>query len=113
MVTAETVRKAAHALPRVEEGPCYGTAGFRVAGRLFARLRDDDATLVLRADFGTRDMLLEARPSVFFITDHYRGHPWVLVRLARIGRAELEDLLLIAWRQVAPKGLVTPSRKNS
>ena len=104
--TAETVRSLAVALPRAEEGPCYGTPGFRVAGRLFARLREDGDTLVLRADLDTRDALIEARPDLFFTTDHYRGHPWVLVHFRLLPVDELRGLLAAAWRQVAPKRLV-------
>jgi hypothetical protein len=47
-VTVDTVRQLMFAFPGVEEGPCYGTAGFRVRGKFLARLRDDDETLVVK-----------------------------------------------------------------
>jgi hypothetical protein len=40
-------RRIALALPGVEEGPSYGTSGFRVAGKLFARIKEDGVTLVV------------------------------------------------------------------
>ena len=33
-----------------------------------------------------RDFRMKSDPETFFITDHYRGYPTVLVRLARAGR---------------------------
>jgi hypothetical protein len=42
----------------------------------------------------------------FFVTDHYQNYPMVLVRLDKIRRAELVDLLERAWRAVAPAALV-------
>ena len=106
-VTYETVREIALALPGVEEGPCYGTPGLRVRGRLFARLWEDGETLVLKVGFDAREMLMAANPETFFITDHYAGYPYVLVRLPQVGREQIEHLIEEAWRLNAPKRLVT------
>ena len=45
-------------------------------------------------------------PGAFFVTDHYRGYPAVLVRLGVVAPAQLRALLEEAWRQVAPKRVV-------
>ncbi|HEY2291641.1 MAG TPA: MmcQ/YjbR family DNA-binding protein [Thermoanaerobaculia bacterium] len=105
-VTYETVREIALALPGVEEGPCYGTPGLRVRGKLFARLWEDGETLVLKVGFDAREMLMAANPETFYITDHYTGHPYVLVRLPKVGREQIEHLIEEAWRLNAPKRLV-------
>jgi hypothetical protein len=105
-VTFETARKIALSLPGVVEGPCYGTPGFRVKGKLIARVREDGETLVVRTDLDTRDALLEANPGVYHLTDHYRGHPWVLIHLSRVREGDLRERLEDAWRGVAPKRLV-------
>ena len=102
-VTHAKLRKLAMALPEVEEGTSYGTLAFRVKGKFFARLRDDDESLVIRSDFVEREVLMEADPEVFFITDHYRDHPMLLVRLSAVAADELADLLEASWRRVAPK----------
>ena len=49
---------------------------------------------------------LAAAPATYFVTDHYRGYPAVLVRLPTADAAELGPLLAEAWRQVAPKRVV-------
>jgi hypothetical protein len=105
-VTYETVREIALALPGVEEGPCYGTPGLRVRGKLFARLWEDGETLVLKVGFDAREMLMAANPETFYITDHYAGYPYVLVRLPKVRREQIEHLIEEAWRLSAPKRLV-------
>ncbi len=105
-VTYETVRQIALALPGVEEGPCYGTPGLRVRGKLFARLWEDGETLVLKVGFDAREMLVAAHPETFFLTDHYVGYPYVLVRLPKARREQMESLIEEAWRLSAPKRLV-------
>jgi hypothetical protein len=105
-VTFETVREIALALPGVEEGLSYGTPGFRVKGKLFARIWEDGETLVLKIGFDAREILMKAEPATFFLTDHYAGYPFVLVRLPVIDRAKLAGVVEEAWRLNAPKRLL-------
>ena len=48
---------------------------------------------------------MRAKPGTFFITDHYRDYPAVLVRLAKIREGEMRDLLGRAWEFVMKKRL--------
>lgn len=105
-VTVEELRKIVLALPGVEEGPCYGTPGFRVRKKLLARLWEDGETLVLKVDPYARESLLRLQPETFFLTDHYSGYPYVLVRLKQIEPSQLGELLEAAWRAAAPKKLL-------
>ena len=41
MATVDDVRRIALALPATAEKPSYGTPGFRVRDKLFARVHDD------------------------------------------------------------------------
>ena len=104
-VTADTARRVLLSFPGVEEGPCYGTAGFRVRGKFLARLRDDDTVLVVKCGDIERDLRMQADPKAFFITDHYRGWPTVLVRLGSVSEADLRDVVEVAWLLSAPKRL--------
>jgi hypothetical protein len=105
-VTFETVRRLALRLPDVEEGLCYATPAFRVQKKLIARLWEDGGTLVVRTDFDTREALMAADPGTFFITDHYRGYPWILVRLERVEKSNLRRLLEDAWKKSASRRLL-------
>ena len=101
-VTFATVRRLARALPGAEEGTSYGTPAFRVRGSLFARLREDGDSLVLKVDPDVRDALVRSRPRIFYVTDHYRGYPMVLVRLSEVGLEDLRELLTESWRRAVP-----------
>jgi hypothetical protein len=95
------------ALPGVEESTAYGTPGLRVKGKILARLRTEaDGALALRCDFLDRQILLQADPDAFFVTDHYLNYPMILVRLKRVRKSALRDLIERAWRMVAPAKLV-------
>jgi hypothetical protein len=105
-VTFDEVRQLALALPEVDEGTSYGTPAFKVRGKFLSRLKEDGETLVVRIDMDERDVLMAANPETFYITDHYRGYPAMLVRMAAVDAEELRELLEEAWRLVAPKRLV-------
>ncbi len=97
---------AAVALPGVQEGTSYSTPALHVRKKLLARLREDGETVAVRVELLDRDVLLEADPQAFFVTDHYRAHPWILVRLADAEHGVVVELVEQAWRREAPKRLV-------
>ena len=102
-LTFDTVRELARALPNVEEGGAAGAPALKVKGKLLAWLRDDPAFLAVKVSPVNREYLLQVEPAIFFVTNHYRDYPIVLIRLSRIGRRQLAEVLEEAWRQVAPK----------
>jgi hypothetical protein len=107
VVTDEDVRRIALSLPETAEGPCYGTPGFRVKGKLFARIREEgDVLVVFVADMEEKAALLASEPDVLFSLPHYDGHPSVLVRMGAVDADELAELLTDAWRARAPKRLL-------
>jgi hypothetical protein len=112
VATESDVRAIALALPGTEERPSYGTPGFRVKDRLFARVREQGVLLVWCADEGEKDFLLRADPAKFFTTPHYDGHPSVLVRLDAVDREELRELLTDSWRVRAPKRLAASLERD-
>ncbi|MBZ4371847.1 MmcQ/YjbR family DNA-binding protein [Corallococcus sp. AS-1-6] len=99
-LTVDDVREMALALPSTEERPSYGTPGFRVSDKLFARVLDDDS-IVIKLDFDHREALLDSKPDMFEVTPHYQDWPMVIVRLKTVDRRLLEALLKEAWRRSA------------
>ena len=95
------------ALPGVELSTSYGTPSIKVKGKIMARLRSEaEGGLAIRCDFVDRQMLLQAAPEAFFLTDHYVNYPMILIRLDQVRRDALPDLVERAWRMVAPKRLI-------
>jgi hypothetical protein len=112
VATEDDVRRLALALPATAEKPSYGTPGFRVADKLFARVRepvdgeDHDVVVLWVSDLAEKEAMLAADPDRFTTTPHYDGHPTVLVRFDRVEVDDLADLLEDAWRARAPAKLV-------
>ena len=50
-------------------------------------------------------MLVEASGGTFYVTDHYLNHPFMLVKLSAVRRADLEEQLEQAWELAAPPRL--------
>ena len=99
-VTFDTVREIAQTLPGAEESTSYGTPAFKVKKKLFARQHQDGESLVIGVDFDQREEMMKAAPEKFYITDHYLNYPWMLVRMSKVNRDELRDLLMGSWRKV-------------
>jgi hypothetical protein len=110
-LTFDTVCEIARDLPGVEAGTSYGTPALRLKGKFFSRLREDGDSLVVKVDFTERDMLMEADPEVFYITDHYLNYPSVLVRLSKVKRATLADLLRHSWERESKPRSTRAKRK--
>ena len=105
-VTYRELVRLALSLPGVEQGTSYGTPALRVKRKLLLRLKEDGETVALHVPMEAREVLLRSDSDVFFLTDHYRNDPMVLVRLAAIDRDRLADLLEMAWRERATKRMV-------
>jgi len=106
-VTAAQLRKIALSFPEASEKTSYGKPAFAVGKKFFTRLRAEDNSIVFIVDdLHTRDMMLELDPKTYFITDHYKDYPSVLVRMERITQDELCAMLERRWRKIAPKKLV-------
>jgi hypothetical protein len=100
-MTFKDVRKMAMGLEGVEESTSYGTAAFKIRGKLIARLKEDGESLVVGTTFEEREEMMRAEPETYYITDHYLNYPWVLVRLPKVHPDALRDLLKGAVRLAA------------
>jgi len=93
-------------LPGVVEGTSFGTPALHVRRKFLARLKEDGKTVAIRVDFLDRDVLLQLDPKAFYLTDHYRPYPAMLVRLEEAKPELMKRLLEEAWRRQAPRSLV-------
>jgi len=111
-VTAAQLKKIALSFPEASEKRSYGKPAFVVGKKFFTRLRAEDNSIVLVVEYmHMRDMMLELDPKTYFITDHYKDYPSVLVRMERITQDELCAMLERRWRKIAPKKLVAAMDK--
>ena len=103
----KTVETIARALPDVEVTTAWGSPAVKVRGKMFACMAINKAaepnSLAVMMDFADRDALLEDDPDTYYLKDHYRNYPCVLVRLSRIRTEALRDLIVGAHRFVSAK----------
>lgn len=104
----ERVKAVGLALPDVEATTKYdGSPVLKMGGSFLAGLAThrsaEPGTLVVRVGFEERACLLEDAPETYYVTDHFRRHPVVLVRLSRLDRDALRDVLSMSWRLTVGK----------
>jgi hypothetical protein len=106
-MTWKQLCKLGRALPAVDEAFWYGTPALKVGGKGFCRLKENGKDAVFLLDsVEEQEALIDALPEVYYITDHYRGWPAVLARLAKLRVPECRVRLERAWRRKAPAKVV-------
>lgn len=69
--------------------------------KLFVRLKEDGETIALYNN--ERDEWIAKNEDVFFITDHYKNYPMLLVDLNMVSKEDLVKLIETSWRIRASK----------
>jgi hypothetical protein len=106
-MTWQQLCKLGRQLPEVIEDIWFRTPALKVRGKAFVRLKEDGESVVfLLSGVDEQEFLVGARPGIYYITDHYRGYPAVLARLAALRTGEARLRLECAWRIKAPKTLM-------
>jgi hypothetical protein len=123
MASWDEVEAIASSLPEVDESTSYGNRDWKVRKRTFAwdrplrkgeveglggfepegRAPSGEILVVRVADEEAKQALLSSEPEIYFATPHFDGYPAVMIRLERIGREELQEVVTEAWLSRAPK----------
>jgi hypothetical protein len=92
-------------MPGVVNDTAYGAPALKLSGKLVACIPTNKSaeanSLVVQIDVEHRAELLRQQPDIYYITDHYAPHSTVLVRLSKISRTDLKELLRDACRFVS------------
>lgn len=70
------------------------------------RVARDDVVAVRTVDVADKEALLATGDEALFTEPHYNGFPAILVRLPLVDLGLLEELVVDAWRTLAPRTLV-------
>jgi len=105
-VTADDVREIALSLPRAYEALVRDQVKFRVGRLVFLALSRDETTMGFGYPREERAGLIAAEPDKYFwpIPSDMR-YQWMRVRLGRIDRDELHEIIVGAWKLTVPKKL--------
>ena len=104
MIALEEIRSMIKRLPGAREEPSYGSPGFKVKKKLFARLHQkEDAVVIVLNSVQEQQRLIAENPEIYYIIEHSRGYLAVLLN-RYITEVEFFPILERAWRRVAGKG---------
>ena len=94
--------KIALAFPGTEEVLWFNKPAVFLHGQFLTKVHDKEEAMTFRvSSMEMRDMMLEAEPELFYITDHYRKFPFVLVRLSALTKTVLKEMLVGRAAQLA------------
>jgi len=114
-MTFDDIRKIGLKLPRAEESRYYRMPALKVDDEVFVVCTSHPSaepnSVSVPVGFKRRAELIARDPAVFYLKPHYEPYPVVLVRLDRIERVTLGQLLRSAYRAVA-SGKVKPGRRR-
>jgi len=100
----ELVRSIGEALPDVKDATSSRGTALKLKGKLLAckaiHKSAEPDSLMVRISLKRREALLAQNAEVYYLTDHYVPYPAILVRLPRIKRASLKELLTESWEFV-------------
>jgi len=91
-------------LPELVRSVTHGTPSLKVKNGFIGRLKDAD-TFAIFCPLEEKLLLLESVPAIYFETDHYKGWPYVLIRLNAVSDEELAHRIKRAWYAKAPAKL--------
>jgi hypothetical protein len=92
------------------EGPYFGRPSVFHGEAFVGRVHDKEEAVVLRVgSIEMRDVMLEAEPKLFYITEHYRSWPGLLARLSGLDSRSLKNLVMARIAEVA----ANPARKRA
>jgi hypothetical protein len=95
MITRAQGWKIALAIPGSKEVLWFRKPAVFLHDQFLTKVHDKEEAMTLRvSSMEMRDMMLEAEPELFYITDHYRNFPFVLARLSALTPKTLKEILV-------------------
>src|SRR5471030_2436374 len=102
MLSKAEARKIMLAIPGTYERLWFNQPSIFIHDRFLAKTHHkEDAVTLQVGSMEMRDIMLEAEPKLFYITDHYRKFPFVLVRLSALTKTVLKEMLVGRAAQLA------------
>jgi len=108
VVTIDDVRVFATRLPRAYEALVRDRVKFRVGRIVFLAFSADEQVMGFGFPKEERAALVAAEPGKFLMPlQSDMRYNWLRVQLASIDQAEMEELVLDAWRMCVPTSVAT------
>src|SRR5260221_10407820 len=103
--------KIALSFPGTEEVLWFNKPAVFLRGQFLTKVHDKEEAMTFRvSSMEMRDMMLEAEPGLFYITDHYRNFPFLLARLSALTPKILKELVAGRAAQLAETAAKRPKK---
>jgi len=113
MLSKAEARKIMLSIPGTDERLWFNQPSVFIHDRFLAKTHHkEDAVTLQVGSMEMRDMMLEAEPKLFYITDHYRNFPFVLARLSALTPTLLKQLIAGRAAQLAEGADKVKKRKK-
>jgi len=113
MITRAQGWKIALAIPGTVEVLWFRKPAVFLHDQFLTKVHDKEEAMTLRvSSMEMRDMMLEAEPELFYITDHYRNFPFVLARLSALTPKTLKEILAGRAAQLAEQADKVAKKKR-
>jgi hypothetical protein len=100
-LTKTEARKIMLGVNGMSEGKYFGKPAIFLGEDFVGRVHDKEEAIALRiSTIEMRDVMLEAEPKLFYITEHYRAWPMLLARLSALTAKSLKELVAARVREI-------------
>jgi hypothetical protein len=112
MLSRAEARRIMLAIPGTDERLWFNRPSVFIHDRFLSKVHEKEEAAVLQVgSMEMRDMMLEAEPKLFYITDHYRKFPFVLIRLSALTPKVLKEILTGRAAQLAQMKPIKRAKK--
>ncbi|MDP1736449.1 MAG: MmcQ/YjbR family DNA-binding protein [Caulobacter sp.] len=105
------IRAIALSLPEAQEHPHFDRPSFRVRGKIFVTLppvtEGGPKLVVLKLPELVKESLQQTDAGAVVSLGNWDKGGWTQLDIGRMDEDKMADLVRLAWRQVAPKKLLT------
>jgi hypothetical protein len=103
-MTKAEARKIMLGIKGMSEGKYFGKPAIFLGEDFVGRVHDKEEAVALRiSTIEMRDVMLEAEPKLFYITEHYRAWPMLLARLEKLDSKTLKELVAARMNEIEAK----------
>jgi hypothetical protein len=107
MVTINTFREMALALPEVSEQPHFDRPSFRIKNKIFSTIWEADNKVMVKLTPVQQSVYIAIDESVIYaVPGGWGTQGATLVELSKVKKTLLKEVLILAWKNVAPAAIV-------
>ncbi len=106
-LTWDDVVRLGLALPETAEGSYHGMPSLKTRGKDLTHLYAEHNSITIKlGSIDERDALLDLEPDIYHIEDHFKGWPYLMLRLDRADADLLMAHLINMWKGRVTKKMI-------